>query len=255
MSTQLNVCFNGCSFTVGEGFLIEDRDNYIYTCLVSNRFNFNSTNIARGGSSNFTIFMRSAEAIMSNKYKIVFTQWSALNRLWLSPGPDVHYFTNDSKFPDFKYGNIYISPNEKNKFNDTLLILNHDYQNIIELIDYNKILNQLATLNKTVLISINGLVPWQNDLITTIDNNNLEKSLSNYTKKILDFDTRDDDEIVTYFTKLQEKFIELDQSKWVNLFNSFQANITDLGPKGHHPGVNSHRWMSDQITTYLNKLL
>ena len=253
MSARLTVCFNGCSFTVGQGFPVESRDAYIYDRLVTNQFDFDSTNIAVPGSSNYTIFMRSAEAILSGKYDIVFTQWSALNRVWLSPGPDAQYFINDIRHPDFKYREIYISPKEKIKFNNTLLMLNHDYQHIIELVDYCKILTSLTELNKIKICFINGLIPWANDLVTPIDPTNLSSSLGNYTKDILDFDNRDDAEIILYFSRLQEKFTELDQSNWVNLFNSFDNNSVDVGPEGHHPGVKSHQWMADQVSTYLTK--
>lgn len=253
MPAELNVCFNGCSLTVGEGFPITDRDPYIYDRLVSKKFNFKSTNLAIGGSSNYTIFMRSANAIQSKKYNIVFTQWSALNRIWLSPGPEVYYFVNDKKYPDFKYRDLYISPKEKIKLNNNLLLLNHDYQNILDLIDYCKILNQLAQANSTKLFFINGLLPWQDDLVNLIDVGKFSTSLSDYTKNILDFNNRNDDEIVQYFNKLQDKFKQLDQTNWINLFSSFNSNVVDVGPEGHHPGIDSHKWLAEQISNFLNR--
>lgn len=253
MSAKLNVCFDGCSFTVGEGFSETDRNIYVYDRLVSEKFNFESTNLAVSGSSNYTIFMRSADAIQSKKYNIVFTQWTALNRIWLSPGPGCYYFVNDQRFPDFKYRDLYISSKEKIKLNNNLLLLNHDYQNILDLIDYCKILNQLAQANSTTLVFINGLLPWQDDLVAAANTDNLSASLSDYTKSILDFDQRNDDEITEYFTKLQDKFTQLDKTNWVNLFLSFHSNAIDVGPQGHHPGIQSHRWMSDQISNFLNR--
>jgi hypothetical protein len=252
MSTNLKVCFNGCSFTEGEGFPEYQRKYYIYDRLLSNKFNFDLTNIASGGASNYKIFMRSALAITSQKYDIVFTQWSALNRLWLYPGPDSKFLINDIKNPDFRYREIYLSPTQKQKFNNTLLMLNHDYQNIIDLIDYCNILTSLANKLSTRIIFINGLVPWTADLSTPLGNN-LSSSMSTYFKNILDFDTRSDSEIINFFSALQTKFTELDLSKWVNVFDSFHENIIDKGPEGHHPGIKSHQWMADQISTYLNK--
>jgi hypothetical protein len=243
----MRVCFNGCSFTVGEGFDPQDR-NCIYDRLLSKKFNFDRVNIAKEGSSNYTIFMRTVEAISSNQYNIIFVQWSALNRIWLSPGPKCQYFVNDG-LPEFSYRNIHLSLKEKQKFNDTLLLLNHDYQNIFDLIDYCKILNQLA-LGRTQLVFINGLVPWMSDLTVPLSQD-LSTLLSTYSKEILDFDTRDDDEIRELFVELQHKFAELDLSNWVNVFNSFNHNIVDCGPLGHHPGVQSHQWMADQIATFL----
>jgi len=106
-------CFNGCSFTVGEGFPPEQRDEHIYDRLVSRHYFFKAENIAVGGSSNYTIFMRSCQALLSGQYDIVFTQWSALNRIWLHPGPDVAFFTNDRKYSDFSYRDIYITKEKK----------------------------------------------------------------------------------------------------------------------------------------------
>jgi len=252
MSTQLKVCFNGCSFTWGEGFSLDERDRYVYDRLVSEYFNFDRTNIAVKGSSNYTIFMRSAEAIMSSAYDIIFVQWTALNRIWLSPGPDSYFFVNDEKNPDFRYRDLYISSTEKSIIKNLLLLLNHDYQNIIELVTYCKILNSLAQQKKIKIVHINGIVPWTDDL-TKLRSSDLSQSLSNYTKSLLEFDSRDDNEIVKYFNQLQEKFKELDQNNWVNLFDSFGKNTVDAGTQGHHPGIKSHQWMSNQIINYLTE--
>ena len=112
----MKICFNGCSFTVGEGFPLGERINYIYTNLLAKKFRVEQQNIAIGGSSNHTIFMRSV---------------------------------------------------------------------------------------------------------------------------------------------LQNKFLEVDQTKWVNLFESFQKNTIDVGPEGHHPGIKSHQWMANQIANYIieNKII
>lgn len=247
----LNVCFNGCSLTVGEGFPEEMRKDYIYSWVLAKKFNFNLTNIAVPGSSNYNIFIRTAQAILSGNYNIIFTQWTVPNRLWLSPGPESYFFTNDEKNKDFKYRDLYISPKERTVFKNTLLLLNHDYQNILDLIDYCKILKVLAEYRSVNLIYINGTIPWERDLLTPITGKNLSVELSNYSKEILDFETRDDYEIIQYFVKLQNKFADLDLAMWVNIFESFLKNSIDTGPEGHHPGIKSHHWMAEQISTYL----
>ena len=248
----MKVCFNGCSFTVGEGFFAQQRDQYIYDRLLTKQFGFDSTNVAIGGSSNHTIFMRSAREILSNKYDLVITQWTALNRIWLSPGPDTVFFTNDQLIPDYRYRDLYLSASEKKTFCNTLLLMNHDYNNIMELIDYCNILSALADTTSIKVIFVNGLVPWQKDLVCPLSND-LGQSLSKYTKSILDFDHRPDSEIIEFFTKLQTKFQNLDQSKWSNLFTSFRSCTSDKGPQGHHPGPISHKWMADNISDYLIK--
>lgn len=249
---MISVCFNGCSFTVGEGFPVEQRETYIYDRLISKKFNFQRSNIAVSGSDNHRIFLRSADAILSGQFNIVFSQWSSLNRFWLSPGPGIEFFLNDKKNYDFKYKNIYLSPEKKIELQNTLLILNHDFQNILELIDYCNILDNLAKLNNVKTIHINGLVPWQEDLVTPITTN-LDCFLSSYSKHILDFDDRDDHEILLFFTQLQKKMETLQKKNWVNLFESMQHISIDKGPQGHHPGIKSHQAMANLISSYIEK--
>jgi hypothetical protein len=250
MLAKIKSCFNGCSFTWGEGFDSNERDLYVYDRLVTRKLKWDHDNIAQKGSSNYQIFMRSADAVQSGDYDIVFTQWSGLNRIWLSPGPDTFYFTHDEKYPDYRYRDVYIDAGTKKTLNSLLLILNHDYCNILDLIGYCSILESLGKNTNTKIIFINGLVPWQSDLITPLGRD-LGNSLSEYTKSILDFDNRSDNEITKYFSVLQEKMSLLNQRSWVNLFDSFQHNSVDVATEGHHPGPASHAWMADKIVNYL----
>lgn len=254
MSTKVKVCFNGCSFTWGEGFAESDRNLCVYDRLLTKQFNWASDNIAQKGSSNYQIFMRSAQCLIQNQHDIVFTQWSGLNRIWLSPGPETFYFNNDQQYPDFRYRDIYIDRAAKKKLNQLLLILNHDYQNILDLVDYCNILANLAKTNSTRIVFINGLVPWTDDLINPLSND-LDKSLSCYSKEILDFDNRPDKEVVDYFSVLQKKVATMERQNWVNLFDSFQSNAVDTAADGYHPGKLSHTWMADKITNYINGII
>lgn len=251
MPTNIKACFNGCSYTQGAGFDITEREQYVYDRLVTKNYDWDSTNISQPGSSNYTIFMRSAEVLLQNQNDILITQWSGLNRIWLSPGPETFYFVNDEKFPDYSYRDVYINSRTKKKLNELLLILNHDYQNIIDLVTYCNTLEKLAEATSTQLIFINGLIPWQDDLVSPF-NNDLASTLSDYTKSILDFDNRSDNEIIEYFLKLQKQLSTLNKDIWVNLFESFQKNTHDIAPEGHHPGIQSHKWMADKIIDYID---
>jgi hypothetical protein len=241
----MNVCFNGCSLTLGEGFDPDQRDSYIYDRLLEKKFNFSRTNIAVGGSSNYTIFMRSVDAVMSGHYDCVITQWSALNRMWLYPGPDAEFFVNDNEL-EFSYRHIRLGADEKRKFKNTLLLLNGDYHNIIDLVKFSNIIKAVAESTGTKVVFVNGLVPWEKDLITPLDKD-LNSLLSDYSKQMLDFDHRADEEIAKFFQRLQEFAKQIDQTLWVNLFDSWQKNFVDVGPQGHHPGIKSHQWMADAI--------
>lgn len=243
----MRAAFHGCSFTYGEGFSEDQRKLHAYPYLIAEKLQLDADNLACPGNSNYRIFMQASESILKENYDIVFCQWTALNRIWLHPGPDCSFFTNSYK--DFHYRDIHLTAKEKNKFVDTLMLMNHDYQNIHDLIDYCSILGSMAECTNTKLYHINGLVPWERDLLsdaTSID------ALSQYTRSMLDFDNRDDQEIVLFFKKLQTKFQNINQSLWINLFESFQKNTIDSGPEGHHPGTKSHQWMANKIYNHIS---
>lgn len=245
----MKVCFTGCSFTVGDGFAEDQRANFIYDRLISKELNWDSQNQAQLGNSNYRIFIQSYNAIISQKFDLVISQWSALNRLWLSPGPNCFYATNDDS-KDFEYRDLKISKADKQFFKNLVLLLNHDYQNLLDLVDYCNLLQVVSKEHRVQQFNINGLVPWTQDLLKPFGSN-LAQEFSSYTKHLLDFDGRDDQELLALFGTLQKKMLTLDTKVWVNMFDSFLANTIDDGPQGHHPGPKSHRWMADQIKHYL----
>lgn len=249
----MNFAFVGCSITVGEGFAEHLRDQYIYDRLVSKYFNASGTNFGSPGASNHKIFMKAAQALKSRKFDTVFVQWSGVNRLWLSPGPETYWFVNDEKNSSFCYRDFYVSPKELLALKDLLRLFNHDYQNLLDLIDYCSFLEMMANEAQCDLVFINGLVHWKDDLINPLGAD-LAMCLSDYSKIILDFDYRPDDEIIRYFTKLQKRFEDINQDLWVNLFDAMVPNhAVDIGPEGHHPGIKSHAWLADQIIAHIKE--
>jgi hypothetical protein len=111
----------------------------------------------------------------------------------------------------------------------------------------------MANASGTRAVFINGLVPWTRDLSYDLSTANIAAQLSDYTKSIMDFDHRDDQEIVNFVQQLQHNFKKINQDLWVNIFNSMQTNVVDIGPEGHHPGILSHQLMADQISNYLTR--
>jgi len=246
------ICFNGCSFTWGEGFTEQERQIYSYPCVVGKHLDEEVYNIAKKGSSNYLTFLRSAEAIQSNKYDIVFTQWTALNRLWLFPSPTTEFFTNDN-ITEYNYNGIYFSKKKKKQLVSDLKILNGDYQNILDLVQYCNILDDLALLYNTPTFYINGLLPWTDELFEKIPFNNLTNELSNYSKELFNFENLDDNEIIAFYEKLLSNLLLIDQNKWINIFDSFIDNVTDNTPEGHHPGIKSNQWMANKIIKFLSE--
>ena len=130
--------------------------------------------------------MSALQELINFSADILFVQWTGLNRLWLYPGPETELFLSHTIDSDYKYRTITYSKNELQKFSTQYSILNHDYHNLMVLIDYCNILKKIS--GNTKIFFINGLIPWTEEIcnINTIDN--YYKNLSDYTKKLLDFD-------------------------------------------------------------------
>jgi hypothetical protein len=242
--------FVGCSFTVGVGLDHEKDDPTNYTNIIAKRYNAEVNNLAYAGNSNYNIFMSTLNEILYNKSDKIFVQWSTLNRLWLYPGPNTELALSHTIKNDYRYRDLFYSKKELQKFIDTYQLLNHDYHNILTLINYCNILTKISK-NKTQLIFINGLLPWTKEILSLDTMIDFSKNLSTYTKEILEFDSREDHELIDFFTKLNHAVTGLSHSSWVNVFDSMINSSIDIGNDNVHPGPESHRLYADMIIKYI----
>ena len=118
------------------------------------------------------------------------------------------------------------------------------------LISYTNILTNLAQ-GRTQIIFINGLVPWTNELCCTGISDNYADNLSDYTKKLLDFDSRCDEELEKFIIQLRDGITSLDNRSWVNMFNAFIDLRIDRTDDGIHPGPNSHNLYAKMVIKHL----
>lgn len=244
--------FVGCSLTVGIGLEHEKDDPNNYTNLVANHYKAQVKNLAVGGNSNYNIFISALTEILFSKSDILFVQWSALNRLWVYPGPNTQLFLSSYIKFDYAYRDLFFSKKELQQLANAYHLLNHDYHNIIELINYSNILESVAR-DKTKIVFINGLIPWTKEICDLSTTMNYATKLSKYTKEILDFNTRDDVELDEFFTNLHLAVNSLQSDKWVNMFDSLNDNAVDTGNDNLHPGPKSHHLFANKIINYLTK--
>jgi len=190
--------------------------------------------------------MSALNEILTNKPNRIFVQWSGLSRHWLFPGPDTR-LTIPLTDEAYSYKGVHISKQQMKMFNDQFLILNHDYQNLLAIVNYSNI---LASLGKVTFI--NGLLPWTDDIVDVSPATQLDQ-LTPYTKSLLDFSERDDEEICKFLTELSGAVSSLDLSLWVNPFTPLSNMMTDVGNDNKHPGPKSHNQFATMITEYLER--
>ena len=245
----MNFTFCGCSFTQGVGLKLEKDDINNYSNIIATNFNAATKNLAKGGNSNYNIFMSALSELLNSPPDVLFVQWTALNRLWLYPGPDTELFLGYTVTEDYTYRDIYYTKSEMQKMSDQYHTLNHDYHNLMVLIDYCNILEKVAT--NTKIVFIDGLIPWTKEIYDTTTVNDYSKNLSEYSKQLFEFDLRDDAELNSIFVRLNNHITDAGNSNWVNMFNSMIKQKIDLGNDGSHPGPKSHRLYADMIIKYL----
>lgn len=100
------------------------------------------------------------------------------------------------------------------------------------------------------IVFVNGLVPWSKDLIQLDDPSDMYKSMSKFTKDMLEFDFNDDQEILKYYQELNTKLVPL-QKYWINMVDSWSKNMIDRATDNCHPGEKSHKWLAEQVKQYL----
>lgn len=246
--------FVGCSFTVGVGLDHEKDDSANYTNIVAKKYNAEVNNLSIGGNSNYNIFITALNEILFNAPDKIFVQWSALNRLWVYPGPDTQLALSHTIKEDYNYRDIYYSKKQLQELTNAYHILNHDSERLLNLINYCNILtriNNCHKINNCQIIFINGLVPWTEEISDKNTATNFSDNLSEYSKEILEFDTRNDDELNKFFNKLNVAVTSLDNRYWVNMFNSLQNQAVDVGNDNLHPGIESHHRYADMIIKYI----
>lgn len=241
--------FVGCSFTSGTGLDLEKDDDKNYVRIISNHYGADVKNVSKPGNSNYDIFMSALQELVTEPPDTLFVQWTGLNRVWLYPSPTTELFLSHIITEDFIYRDVTYSKFDLQKFSNQYHLLNHDYHNLLVLIDYCNIIKRVATNTKVVFI--NGLIPWTEEICNIDTINDYSKNLSAYTKTLLEFDSTDDAELNQIFTKLYTHIINTDRLCWVNMFNSMLELQVDRGNDNMHPGEESHKVYADMIINYL----
>lgn len=222
------IYFGGCSITMGAGFEGVQNDPKIYANLISQQVGHNVINDAEGGSSNLKIFTKTAKAIIDDRADIYVVQWSAPHRHWLYPAPDRGIYIGAST-----------EDNQYKKFIEQFQRYNHDYPNLMAVIDYSRIIVELARPRSRLIIFVNGMLAWKHNWNDA------------YMESLLKDLSRDD------HRDFQERFDNnidlLDPAQWANMWHSIAEMQEDNAPLDNHPGPLTHKKIAGLITAVIDK--
>ena len=221
------IYFGGCSITIGAGYHKAQQDPNIYPNLVGTKLGHNVINDAEGGSSNLKIFTKAAKALVDDSADIYVIQWSAPHRHWLYPAPDQGIYIGSSS-----------EDNQHKKFIEQFQRYNHDYPNLMSVIDYSRIIVELAQRKNKSIVFVNGMLRWKPDW-----NDGYMESLVEDLDPISrqDFQQRFNDNVEL-----------LDIARWANPWTSITEMQQDNAPLDQHPGALTHRKIADLITAVID---
>jgi hypothetical protein len=258
------VLFTGCSYTAGIGFDLEKQEPGLWVNLLHQNTLLKDCeliNAGIGGRSNAGIFQDTVWNLTRNKIDYAFVSWTSLVRYQMSLGlelynTDVVFLPNgpmvDHNLNDIKYTKTYLE-----NIRDRFTTLPHDHLEIVNLLFYVNSLLRLATIVGTKIFFINAMCPWDNNYFTKLKNV-FPNSYTDFTKKIINIDNRNDEQIFQLYDKIHHEYDQsgnIQSAYWLNLYNSLKSQNIDTNNDGVHPGIKSNKRYFEVLQEHLTQKL
>ena len=229
----MKIYTTGCSITAGAGFPGGKEDPAIYPNRLAQRYSADVINDAEGGSSNFKIFIRAAKAMIDSDANVFVIQWSAIHRHWMYPMPNQGVFVGTP-----------MESSDHKKFVEQFQRLNHDYVNLMTVIDFTRILQDQAREKNRQICFVNGLIGWKSDLLH-------RKQESDYAQSL--FDGLDENETDDFADRLANNMELIDWNLWANPWDTVYDFKLDDAPLDQHPGPGTHKKLVELIAQVIDK--
>jgi hypothetical protein len=222
-------------------------------------------NISQGGASNADIFQQTIKAISTfgKDIEILFCQWTVVPKYRWNVGFELwstseSVFGNEYMFHDVNLNNgKHYSKEYIQELVDNFLEIHHPHWEIVKVIEYSNIISGLAKQLGITVFFINGACPWDNNYFIELHNVEPE-AYTEFTKKhILNIDTRTDEDIFKLYALAHQHYQRaggIDESKWINLYNSFLDNQLDNNLEPSLGGINSNKRYYNIINARLKEL-
>lgn len=247
------ILFAGCSYVKGIGLELQEHDPQNFCNVFTNEYfqkNYTVANIGVGGSSNLSIYLSASLSMIQQKFDYVFVGWTSYPRYNLRLGFETYDFgkpinINGGPLREWSWHTghkLSYSYNWLNNFRKKYLLAHHAHFEAVEIMKYVTLLNRLAELEETKLYFINNMCPWTPGYFER-KLNFMPSELDTYTQQILEVDSRDDSQIFELYDLMHNDFESvggINSQKWINLYQSFNNTIVDVGNDQKHPGPLSH---------------
>lgn len=225
----------------GWGF---DNPASTWPAMVSEQLNRPLINLARTSSSNSDIFLSALQA-QDRAYDFRIIQWTALNRITVSPSPvnpRVILSFHDQFLEQAMPG---ISAQEVRAFTRVLSHLNQDWKPYFDLIDMIEILQQDSRTH-----FVNGLLPWDREFFET-DWSIPLTTVNDFLESVLQTKQFNDSQLTQLLDQVLQARARVDTTRWISLDSWESAKVDTVSATDPHPGALSQIKYANQVIDYI----
>ena len=244
------ILVSGCSYMAGQGLpmMHTDLDNFanifIHGIFNDQNIQIKIDNIAVPGASNKDIFVDVLEKISKCAYDHVFVGWTSYPRHRIFLGVDSDRVVYKGHFFNpYNIGNHQAwkrFSKKKLEIANEILSSSHDHYEILEILRYSMILKNIV---KNIHF-INVKACWGEGYFER-KTWSYPIELDDYTKNVLDWNDRSDDDIRELYNKLHRDYQNIIDpelfTKWLNLYTPMNNFRVDTGNDDQHPGPITHK--------------
>jgi hypothetical protein len=257
--------FSGCSYTYGSGFSLEKDDPSLWVNLLHSQNQYLSKtqllNVSEGGRSNDGIFQDTVYNLSKYTVQYALVEWTSMPRYRVSLGLELYEtkvdFMPNCSTRDVNLNKINYTSSYLDSIRDRFTSLADYHHEICKVITFTNALINLCKLTSTRIFFINGICPWDKDYFVKLYDV-LPSGYTEFTKKLLNVDSRDDDEIFKLYDKIHHEYDSIggvQQDHWLNLYQSMRSQQIDVNNDNQHPGVVSNQTYCNKFNQILNSKL
>jgi len=217
-------------------------------------------NLGSPGEANSTIFKQTVQAISKlDNIKYIFCSWVSAPRYVFDVGFELYetrevWHPADGPDKDRNLNNLFLSRKYLNDIKNRFLTLHHLHYEILKIVEYVNIINDLCKLHNINVYHINDSCIWDDNYFTRL---NITKptEFTEFTRsEIINISGRDDNEIYWLYQKMHDDYNNagsICSDSWINLYDSFLSNQTDFNNDNIHPGKESNISYFNKVKNFL----
>jgi hypothetical protein len=260
MNTPIKILAVGCSFTYGHGLDFNINDSKLWVNKIFSTVPHTIDNVSKSATNNDWIFLETMSQLIQKNYDVVLVGWSAIPRYNFHVGLElypVHTMLQDLDI-NLNSGNTVSGKFLKN-LGDGLKKIHNDHWDLLTLIKYVNVLIEIQERTRNgKIFFVNALGPWSNGYFTK-KAINLPSDLTLYEQKLLETDSRDDDEIFNLYNMIHKQYATyggIQEAHWLNLYNSLLSMQVDVvSSTDGHPGYQSQQVYEKYLSPILKEKL